>query len=242
MTSPIISPTTTDEQSVDLSNQYFSQGGRETPPGQDIASNGAAPEGESLAKSSLPSIDIVDFKNCGYQLIIQPGWQDSGPRHWQSLWAKKYDLPRIQQRDWERPTCQDWVDTIVEAAAKHPAPVIVAHSLGCIAVVHAIQRGLLNPAAVILVAPADMDNNIHDVTATGFSPIPTDSLRCPCLVIASDNDKYMTGDRSRVLAEHWGADFVLLENHGHINADSGIDEWRGGQAMVLEFLRRIQQH
>lgn len=71
-------------------------------------------------------------------IIIVPGWRDSGPGHWQSLWAER--LPqarRVVQGDWITPTRAAWVGqlekTVLEAA--HPV-VIVAHSLGCIATTH----------------------------------------------------------------------------------------------------------
>lgn len=29
-------------------------------------------------------------------ILILPGWQDSGPEHWQSLWLKKFPNQEIQ--------------------------------------------------------------------------------------------------------------------------------------------------
>jgi predicted alpha/beta hydrolase family esterase len=81
-----------------------------------------------------------------------------------------------------------------------------------------------------------MDRNIHNVTATGFTPIPTTPLACPALVIASTDDKYMTSDRSAVFAKMWEADFKLLPGHGHINAASNIGDWVDGQRLVYRFL------
>ena len=68
-------------------------------------------------------------------LLIVPGWHNSGPSHWQSLWADHIpDTVRVQQTDWDRPSKLAWVNTLAQAVLQQPSPVVVAaHSLGCIA-------------------------------------------------------------------------------------------------------------
>ncbi len=37
-------------------------------------------------------------------VLVLPGWQNSGPRHWQTLWEQQNPIfLRVQQRDWEFP-------------------------------------------------------------------------------------------------------------------------------------------
>ena len=71
-------------------------------------------------------------------IIIVPGWRDSGPGHWQTLWAER--LPqarRVVQDDWHTPTRSAWVARLEETVLEQPgAVVIVAHSLGCITTAH----------------------------------------------------------------------------------------------------------
>lgn len=228
-----------DNRLLDLSKWSLPAVERQSPIVEKLRAWTEAFQGVTLASLGLPAIRIVDFADCGHQILIQPGWQDSGPEHWQTKWEKKFGLTRIQQRDWETPTCEEWIETMAHYVNARPSPIIVAHSLGCIATVHALHRGLMKPTAVVLVAPADMDNNIHNVTATGFSSIPTGKLGCPSLVIASTNDKYMTGERSRHLAALWGSKFVLLPGHGHINAQSSLGEWKDGQRLVSRFMLKV---
>lgn len=236
MTSQI---TSLDSQFLDLSKWAFFSGDSQLPLTQQLRAVFEILQKQNPDSSNLPALPLLDLAHCGYPILIQPGWQDSGPEHWQTKWQKKFDLTRIQQRDWENPTCEEWTATIAREVNARPSSIVVAHSLGCIATVHAIQRGLIKPAAVVLVAPADMDNNIHNVTATGFTPIPTTKLGCPSLVIASTNDKYMTGERSRELAKCWGSDFVLLSEHGHINAQSNLGEWEEGQRMLSKLILKL---
>ncbi len=74
----------------------------------------------------------------GRSVIVVPGWRDSGPGHWQTLWADR--LPgarRVVQDDWITPTREAWVRTLERTVQEAPHPVvIVAHSLGCIASAH----------------------------------------------------------------------------------------------------------
>ena len=49
-------------------------------------------------------------------IVIVPGWRNSGPGHWQSLWEEC--LPgahRVTQGDWQFPRRQAWVDRLTEA-------------------------------------------------------------------------------------------------------------------------------
>ncbi|WP_195832195.1 alpha/beta hydrolase, partial [Bordetella pertussis] len=68
------------------------------------------------------------------QPIIVPGWQGSGPGHWQTHWSRT--LPhavRLQQRDWHQPQRAEWVAALAAAVDAAPTPVLlVAHSLGCL--------------------------------------------------------------------------------------------------------------
>ena len=44
------------------------------------------------------------------RVLILPGYQNSGPEHWQSLWERRHpEYRRVQQRGWERPRWTDWV-------------------------------------------------------------------------------------------------------------------------------------
>jgi uncharacterized protein len=94
-------------------------------------------------------------------VLLLPGWQDSGPAHWQSIWQARHGYTRVQQHDWQRPLRGDWCARLEEhvvnllalqkteltnqqilglpAYSTHPTTnhptdagiVLVAHSLGC---------------------------------------------------------------------------------------------------------------
>ncbi len=41
--------------------------------------------------------------------LILPGWQNSGPDHWQSLWEAEHGYQRVMQHDWMHPLRGDWI-------------------------------------------------------------------------------------------------------------------------------------
>ena len=65
-------------------------------------------------------------------VLLLPGWQNSGPRHWQSLWEREHGYTRVDQHDWMRPRRGDWIARLEEVLLAQTGPaVLVAHSLGC---------------------------------------------------------------------------------------------------------------
>lgn len=55
-------------------------------------------------------------------IIIVPGWRDSGPGHWQTLWAESLPCTqRVVQDDWVAPTRQAWVGALSQLILLAPA-------------------------------------------------------------------------------------------------------------------------
>lgn len=184
-------------------------------------------------------------------ILIVPGWSDSGPDHWQSRWERSLPTARrVAQEDWYQPDRERWAGRVAaEIARSERPPVLVAHSLGCAAVVHAAAKlppGLA--AGALLVAPADVEAAAQwpetegmklDTVAAGFSPLPVATLPFPTLVIASSNDPYCSLERARALAAAWGATFTDAGEAGHINTRSGHGPWPEGLLRFGSFLKGL---
>lgn len=172
-------------------------------------------------------------------VLIVPGLGGSGPDHWQSLWeAAEPVFRRVVQRDWDRPELSEWLETLrrsIEGCAE--APVLVAHSLGCVLVAHWVKRHGYGGRGALLVSPSDVESPAHTPPATrGFSPIPLGRLPFPSIVVASTNDPYVGFDRAEHFAKSWGSRFVTVPRAGHINAASGLGEWGDGRKLLDELL------
>ncbi|WCT22645.1 RBBP9/YdeN family alpha/beta hydrolase [Acidovorax temperans] len=172
-------------------------------------------------------------------IIIVPGWRDSGPGHWQTLWAER--LPqarRVVQDDWHTPTRSAWVARLEETVLEQPGPVvIVAHSLGCITTAHMSPEAAARVRGALLVAPADPERR---AVLSDFAPVPYAALPYRSILVASSNDPYCPIRLAGAYARAWGSEFVRLQNAGHINVDSGHGEWPLGRAL-LQSLTDVEQ-
>ena len=57
----------------------------------------------------------MDTRMQAHNVLIVPGWYNSGPDHWQSLWQAESGYTRVEQHDWERPLRGDWMSQLEEA-------------------------------------------------------------------------------------------------------------------------------
>ncbi|MEI8171782.1 MAG: alpha/beta hydrolase [Rhodoferax sp.] len=164
-------------------------------------------------------------------IIIVPGWRDSGPGHWQSLWADA--LPgavRVKQDDWITPSRKAWVASIGQTILAQDGPVvIVAHSLGCIATTHLPPEAVEKIQGALLVAPADPER--RSILAD-FAPVPYQPLPYRSIIVASSNDPYCPVRTAGAYARAWGSEFVRLQMAGHINIESGFGAWPLGLALL----------
>jgi serine hydrolase len=175
-------------------------------------------------------------------VLVLPGYGDSGPEHWQTLWERRHGYVRVVQDDWERPHLAAWKRRLGEALAEtHERVVLVAHSLGCALVAHAASdERCARVAAALLVAPPDVDEIRHLLPEIEtFAPMPLDRLPFASLVVGSTNDPYADPGRVREFAAAWGARFVDVGAAGHINAESGLGEWVAGHRLLAELVASI---
>ena len=170
-------------------------------------------------------------------VLILPGIGGSGPLHWQRRWeALQPGYRRVQMPDWERPELGPWVaalDAAVRSAAS--APVLVAHSLGCLAVAHWASHGGRAHAALLVAVPDPSGPRFPEV-ARSFAPVPLTPLGFPTRVVASRTDAYAGFAFAAGCATAWGSTLTDVGDAGHINAESGLDDWVAGQRLLAELL------
>ena len=175
-----------------------------------------------------------------FQPIIVPGWRNSGPGHWQSLWARS--LPhavRVVQDDWERPDPVHWIASVARAVDESPCPaLLIAHSLGCLTVARLPIALRAKVAGALLVAPADVERPGAPVALRGFAPIADQPLPFQSVVVASDDDPCCELSRAREFAAAWGSRLVVVPGAGHINTDSGFGAWPQGLKLLAALRRR----
>ncbi|QCE43173.1 RBBP9/YdeN family alpha/beta hydrolase [Psychroserpens sp. NJDZ02] len=170
------------------------------------------------------------------KIVIIPGLGGSNANHWQSYWLKQYDNTlEIVQDNWDAPKLELWLKTLQDCLIKIDSPtVLVAHSLGVSLVLH-WARQYTNPhiKGALLVAPADVDSPTHTPESIrGFSPMPITTLPFSSIVVASENDDYVSIPRAEYFSKQWGSDFINIGTKGHINSDSNLKYWEEGQRIL----------
>lgn len=170
-------------------------------------------------------------------VLIVPGLGNSGPGHWQTIWENEFGFTRVDQRDWDTPVKDDWINAIQQEVSKYePASVIlVGHSLACSAIVYWSQQFPTKIRGALLVAPSDTESEVYPPGTTGFKPMPLSKLSFRSTVVSSTDDVYVSTERANQLANAWGSRLILLNGAGHINVAAGFGKWPGG----LDFLKEL---
>lgn len=172
-----------------------------------------------------------------------PGLYNSDEGHWQTRWEEVYpdDFSRVQQDDWNFPVKEQWVQRLDKTIKEIDTPtILVAHSLGCITAVHwAVTHYSPFICGALLVAPADVESSEKDQLKS-FAPVPVEKLFIPTIVIASMNDPYCAMGRAAKWAAYWGSRFVGIGNKGHINSQSGLQDWSEGVAILKDLEEMVE--
>ena len=176
-----------------------------------------------------------------FDILIIPGLGGSGPDHWQSRWeAKLSTARRVEQHNWDSPRLEDWTGRIIAAVEGARRPVLLlAHSLGVTAVVHAAPN---LPAGVVrgafLVAPP-ADSVLVEAAGPGFTPLPRAPLPFPSVLVASRNDPFAPYEESDEISYAWGSRLLDAGEAGHLNMDSGHGPWPEGLMSLAGFLKQL---
>lgn len=198
--------------------------------------------------------------------MIVPGIWNSDPDHWQSRWQAEREAQdgrvlRIAPTSWSHPDPTDWSAALARAVtASDDAPVLIAHSLGVLAVAGWLRDAGHPPiAGAFLVAPPDPLAPGFPAEAVGFAdpaavtavavtttaataPTPASvpvADTVPLRLIVSDDDPYCSADRAIEFARALGARAVRVGPLGHVNVASGVGGWAPGRALLDDFERSL---
>ncbi len=174
------------------------------------------------------------------RVLSLPGWNGSGPAHWQTLWERlDARIMRVEQADWEQPSLELWRAQVLGALSRSDEPtVLVGHSLGSVLVSHVASapeaRGVVG---ALLVVPPDLDS-LSDLpeSVRAFGPVPLARLPFPSTLVISEDDPYLTVARAQTFAAAWGSSVTNVGARGHVNSASNLGTWPAG----FELLRQLR--
>lgn len=182
------------------------------------------------------------MKSADCDILVVPGYTNSGPDHWQSRWQERLSTARrVTQESWDHPEPEAWRDAVIAAVQAATRPVVlVGHSLGVISCVQAapyLAAGRV--AGAFLVALPDVERPDTPAVLRTFAPIPRAPLPFPSVLVTSRTDPYTAYDRAGEFAAAWGAELVDAGESGHLNAESGHGPWPEGLMRFAGFLRGL---
>ena len=188
------------------------------------------------------------MKSSETDILIIPGYEGSGPVHWQSRMLGKLSTARIvDQPDWLHSSQVVALAQIVKAVSEATRPIVfVAHSLGNLLVAQAVPAltatGLIDriKGAYLVAVPAARELSQLASVDPAFANIPRDPLPFPSVLVASSNDPFATLEEAADISAAWGSKLLEAGEQGHINTASGHGPWPEGMMSFAGFLSRLK--
>lgn len=164
------------------------------------------------------------------KILILHGWGGSDFPHWQhwlasQLASQGYPIffPALPFRD--TPRKKVWLAYLEEIMEHFQPDRIVCHSLGNILWFwYAKKHPKKRFEKVLLVAPPSKKSSIKSID-TFFPYEKPCSLSKQTLLVASTNDQYLDTKEAQELSHELECELTIIENAGHLNADSGYGAW-----------------
>ena len=188
-------------------------------------------------------ITSAPMKSSECEILIVPGYNGSGPDHWQSRWQGRLSSARrVEQDAWSKPVREDWVDRLVGEVERARKPVVlIGHSLGAAICVLGAREIAGKVAGAFFAAPPDTANpHIRPKHLMTFGPYPRDPLPFPSVTIASRTDSFCAFEKAEEMAASWGSLFMDAGDSGHLNHESGHGPWPEGLMVFARFLARLK--
>ncbi len=169
--------------------------------------------------------------------VVIPGWQGSGPGHWQTwlegeLRANGRETRRPEFADPDRPLLADWRAALRAAVADLPPDGydVVAHSLGAVLWLHHVADPRDSPLAarVLLVAPPSPHTEIAEIAGFFPPPLDIDTVRRGAdgtVLVAGDDDPYLPEGIAAAYGVPLKIATTVISGGGHVNTDAGYGEW-----------------
>lgn len=183
------------------------------------------------------------MKTSDCDILIVPGYTNSGADHWQSRWERQLSTAwRVEQENWDAPNKDQWIARIAEDVKRATKPVVlVGHSLGVLAIVHAapiLSKDKVQGAFLVSMPDVERPEFIPAIDRA-FAPIPRNPLPFPSVLVASRTDPHCDYEKAEDIAYAWGSAIVDAGDAGHLNTESGHGPWPEGLMRFAGFLKRL---
>jgi len=166
------------------------------------------------------------------KILLLHGWGGSDYPHWQS-WlaseiAKDYgNVSFFRFSNYDFPDLAIWKKELKEHLEVFKPDIVVCHSLANTLWFHLCNDEALSEVKrLFLVAPPSMKCKIDELQSFFPLKIPKNYYAKEAILITSTDDPYLKTQEAEMLQKELNIENKILQNAGHINADSGYGEWQ----------------
>jgi len=164
------------------------------------------------------------------KVLILHGWGGSDEPHWQWWLGKqlekkdyKVSFPDLPNRD--LPSFDEWMQILYEEFKQFQPDIVVCHSLANILWFHFVEKYSIKTLdKLMLVAPVRKSCKIKELQSFFPYPLPADLKAEEIIMVGSTNDPYLSIEEAIELQSQLNIGLKILDDAGHINADSGFGE------------------
>ena len=175
------------------------------------------------------------------KVLILHGWGGSDAPHWQAELAcelaRNYgtvSFPLLSNCHF--PGKNRWLREVKNILLEFKPDTVVCHSLAntlwfwlC-----SEEEKPENIQRLFMVSPPSIDTRIDTIKTFFPAPLPDNLCTKEAMMIVSDNDPYISVEEAEKIAKHFQIPLEVIENAGHINADSGFGKWTYIEKLVME--------
>ena len=174
------------------------------------------------------------------KVLLLHGWGGSDAPHWQAELAceiaRNYGTVSFPLLDHcHFPSKNRWIRQVKSILNDFKPDTVVCHSLANTLWFWLCEEGEIETVKrLYMVAPPSLRTREETIKTFFPCPMPTKLKADKIDMIVSDNDPYITVDEAKKMADHLAIPLKIIENAGHINADSGYGKWDYIEKLVME--------
>lgn len=174
------------------------------------------------------------------KVLLLHGWGGSNFPHWQS-WlageiAKNYGtVSFLELSDFDFPSLSAWKQELKASLEDFKPDIVICHSLANTLWFHTVGE-ITEVQKLYLIAPPSFTCAVEEIKEFFPLAFPTSTGAKETLLVCSTNDPYMTLQEAKELQNSLNVPMKIIENGGHLNAESGYGEWPWILEQVLKDL------
>ena len=173
------------------------------------------------------------------RVLILHGWGGSDHPHWQSELAveivKNYGTVSFPLLDnCHFPSKNRWIKQVKKLLEEFKPDTVVCHSLANTLWFWLCEENIEHVERLFMISPPSL--NTTEATIKTFFPckIPQNVYAKEIELIVSDSDPWIKLDEAQSMAKSIAANYTIINDAGHINADSNYGKWELIENMIIK--------